>query len=45
MAKVTIKNEKSFEEAKNKAVGVICYRKLEDGQIVAVKCPTHRKKK
>ncbi|MFH1170301.1 MAG: hypothetical protein V1704_01955 [Candidatus Vogelbacteria bacterium] len=45
MAKVNFKDTESLQDAKNKARGVISYRKMKDGRIVATKWPNRRKKK
>ncbi len=45
MAKVNFKDSNSLQGAKNKVRGVISYRKMKDGRIVAAKWPSKRKKK
>lgn len=44
MAKANFKDNKSLQDAKNKARGVISYRKMKDGQVVVAKWPNKRKR-
>lgn len=44
MAKVNFKNKKSLQLAKHRACGVISYRQMKDGRIIAAKWPARRKK-
>jgi len=45
MAKVNFKNKKSLQSAKHKMLGVINYRQMKDGRIIAAKWPVERKKR
>jgi len=45
MAKVNFKNKKSLQLAKHKMLGVISYRQMKDGRIIAAKWPVKKRKK
>ena len=42
MAKVISKDKKLLQRAKNKTRGVVCYRKMKDGLVIAAKWPAKR---
>lgn len=44
MTKAIFKDEKSLQLAKRMACGVINYRQMKDGRIIAAKRPTRRKR-
>jgi len=44
MTKVIFKDKKSLQRAKNKTRGVVCYRKMKDGRVIATKWPAKRTK-
>lgn len=43
MAKVDFKDKQSLQDAKDKARGVVSYRKMRDGRIIAAKWPNKNK--
>jgi len=45
MAKVNFKSQKSLQLAKRKMLGVISYRRMKDGRIIAAKWPTKKRRK
>lgn len=44
MAKVSFEGKKSLQFAKHRVCGVINYRQMKDGRIIAAKWPTRRKR-
>lgn len=44
MAKVNFKDKKALQLARQKTYGVISYRQMKDGRIIAAKWPIKRKK-
>jgi len=43
MAKVIFNNKKSLKSAKRRTRGVVSYREMKDGRVIATKWPTKRK--
>jgi len=44
MTKVDFKDKKALQLARHKAYGMISYRQMKDGRIIAAKWPVKRKK-
>jgi len=43
MAKVVFKDKKSLRETKRKARGIVSYRQMKDGRVIAAKWPKREK--